>query len=421
MYGSAAWLHGRQADGSRTPTSVGAGREKDAEAGDVAPFPVCCGDPSCAPPGAPGLWWNVGLWATPAGDPKLDGAPSAPRALQARGPAGRKSAKPLDVDAVPRGDADDASALSAASEALVRDLAGALGGSELWRGARAMDVGCGCGDAAALMAAAEDAGGLGASFVACVNASAPQVDIVAARVRRCAALRGRVDVVAGTGGAIVEAAEKAGWLGDVDDGSGDDAAATAPPPRAAHATARRRGRGASPQRQGGAHTRTAPPASLVRGSHFDVIVSVDAAYHFATRRSFAQDACFLLHGGGRLGVVDVIVSPEYSPQGAGFVGRAVFALLSRLGVLPAENTRTNTPAQYAAMLREAGFRDVRVVEVPLEATILALSRWASARPRRWRAKLSWAERARWRVVASATDWLARNRVVTVVRATATAP
>eukprot|EP01065_Artemidia_motanka_P021679 TRINITY_DN25918_c0_g1_i1.p1 TRINITY_DN25918_c0_g1~~TRINITY_DN25918_c0_g1_i1.p1 ORF type:complete len:300 (+),score=59.79 TRINITY_DN25918_c0_g1_i1:54-902(+) len=87
---------------------------------------------------------------------------------------------------------------------------------------------------------------------------------------------------------------------------------------------------------------------------FDAVVCVDSAYHFAPSRvDFLLAASRRLRPGGGVAVSDIVGS------GPPTVARRVVSFLSGI---PSANTAMDADS-YAAALREAGFRDVQVVDI----------------------------------------------------------
>lgn len=86
-------------------------------------------------------------------------------------------------------------------------------------------------------------------------------------------------------------------------------------------------------------------------AHFDSVVSVDSAYHFAPRTAFLRHAYRLLRPGGHLALTDIVRGPGRMSWFGEF-------MLARAFQIPPANWVD--PAAYEAQLRQLGFVDVRV-------------------------------------------------------------
>jgi SAM-dependent methyltransferase len=89
-------------------------------------------------------------------------------------------------------------------------------------------------------------------------------------------------------------------------------------------------------------------------SAFDGVVSVEAAFHFPSRRRFFEEAFRVLRPGGVLTMSDI--PTLRMPRGP----REAVAALSQLRVWGLHRGAAATPQELASMVRGAGFRDVRL-------------------------------------------------------------
>jgi len=101
---------------------------------------------------------------------------------------------------------------------------------------------------------------------------------------------------------------------------------------------------------------------------FDAVLAVEAAFHFATRESFFQEAWRVLRPGGRLVMTDIVPSSEYRG-----LARLCWWIFDRFVHAPAANRVTAEALRI--QLEELGFKvelDVRTQE-----TITGFFRWGS--------------------------------------------
>jgi SAM-dependent methyltransferase len=90
-----------------------------------------------------------------------------------------------------------------------------------------------------------------------------------------------------------------------------------------------------------------------RGSSFDGLISVEAAFHFPSRRRFFEEAFRALRPGGVLTMSDIPTLRR--PRGA----REAVAAVAQLRVWGLRTSAAATPEQIAHLARAAGFADVQ--------------------------------------------------------------
>jgi SAM-dependent methyltransferase len=110
----------------------------------------------------------------------------------------------------------------------------------------------------------------------------------------------------------------------------------------------------------------------LRAATFDGLISVEAAFHFPSRRRFFEEAFRVLRPGGTLTFSDIPVVRD--PKGP----REVLAGLSQLRVWGLRRDVAAAPEEITAMVRAAGFDDVRA-EVVGERAIGPALRFVRAR------------------------------------------
>ena len=87
---------------------------------------------------------------------------------------------------------------------------------------------------------------------------------------------------------------------------------------------------------------------------FDIVVSVEAAFHFDTRKDFLAEAFRILKPGGMLVLSDLLMT-------------------AGTPLVPKQNRLTGSP-QYAELLRQSGFADAKLTDVTDQT-------WRAYRPR----------------------------------------
>jgi SAM-dependent methyltransferase len=113
------------------------------------------------------------------------------------------------------------------------------------------------------------------------------------------------------------------------------------------------------------------PADILDG-RFDAVVSIDAAYHFATREHFFRCAWAALRPGGRLATADVVAASERASLRTRLL-RPVFCVLAGI---PCVNV-SYCAAGYTTRLRTLGFERVAAEDVT-ERVLEGFGAWGSS-------------------------------------------
>ena len=151
-----------------------------------------------------------------------------------------------------------------------------------------------------------------------------------------------------------------------------------------------------------------PWAQRVSFGRPDVILALDCAYHFASRRQFLSDAAALLGPDGRLGVTDLILARRPLPPWHA----APLGVATRLARIPWQNLRDADA--YRHEWEQAGFRIEHYVDIT-EQVFRPFGDWL----RRYRASLG-PERAagiQWRkfeLTAAFLNWAQRHQILRYV-------
>lgn len=104
----------------------------------------------------------------------------------------------------------------------------------------------------------------------------------------------------------------------------------------------------------------------------DVVLSVEAAFHFDTRDDFFAEAFRVLKPGGRLSMVDLVIPPARN-----VLERMALAMICRSQAVPSANVYDL--AEWTRRLRAAGF-EVEVEESIIHRVFPHFRRWMLTRP-----------------------------------------
>ncbi|HEX6843990.1 MAG TPA: methyltransferase domain-containing protein [Actinomycetota bacterium] len=148
-----------------------------------------------------------------------------------------------------------------------------------------------------------------------------------------------------------------------------------------------------------------------RAGSFDGLVSVEAAFHFPSRRRFFEEAFRVLRPGGVLTMSDI---PTHRlPRGP----REALAAVSQLRVWGLHRGAAATPEELSFLVRAAGFRDLRLDLVGtrvIDPALRFVRDRLDASPRTAQALAA-------RVMLSQVELLARRRMIDYALLTATRP
>ena len=98
-------------------------------------------------------------------------------------------------------------------------------------------------------------------------------------------------------------------------------------------------------------------------SSFDVLISIEAAFHFPSRRVFLENARRVLRPGGRLVLQDVLYLKEDEQRRP--LPTSGESVLDPAALLPSENYLSG-PEEYETLLHDTGFEQCRIVDATVE-------------------------------------------------------
>ena len=99
-------------------------------------------------------------------------------------------------------------------------------------------------------------------------------------------------------------------------------------------------------------------------SSFDMVISVEAAFHFPSRRKFLEHTRRVLASGGRVVLQDVLyLNQDATPWRP--PGNSSQNVLDPVALIPPKN-HLSGPEDYEALLHDVGFERCRIVDVTAE-------------------------------------------------------
>jgi cyclopropane fatty-acyl-phospholipid synthase-like methyltransferase len=274
-------------------------------------------------------------------------------------------------------DVNEVHSFPAACAALARHLARAV---QMSNKDTVMDVSCGCGDQTLLFAREFGADVVGidieASSVAIAEAKLAALNAIATSAAAItaaaiAAAAGVPAAASGGGGGVAFARCSAtdltpsvvATLADSLPSSSSSSLSSSSPSSSSSTSSSSSSSSSSPSLS------SSPTSSLQR--RFNVVVALDAAYHFDSRQCFLECVSRLLPPGGRYAAVDLVFpksgsgasssSSSSSSSPLSFADRACLRLLSAFAKVPAVNLYDAD--EYAHRLRALKFVDVSVQSI----------------------------------------------------------
>uniref|UniRef100_A0A7S4EZD0 phosphoethanolamine N-methyltransferase n=1 Tax=Chrysotila carterae TaxID=13221 RepID=A0A7S4EZD0_CHRCT len=151
----------------------------------------------------------------------------------------------------------------------------------------------------------------------------------------------------------------------------------------------------------------------VRSTGFDVLLSLDCAYHFDSREAFLERTLPLVKSGGRFAAIDLLPTPV--PR-AHLFKRLLQLVVAKLVDIPVANLHDT--ALYESHLRRNGCACIRLQALDQHATFASLGAHAFKQRRRLRGRLSLSQSVFLRIISTLMHSVTRFDLFSLVLVTA---